>query len=108
MERSERDTSKILSIYQLLERTKSMATMPIGHKFQTLEVDLVKFRSHAFSDTVTISCPFESFDYFNDIIGPRGKRWGKTGVYQSLTNNEVYKGTLIWGRNSKRDKIRLG
>ncbi|MFC1903117.1 hypothetical protein ACFLX4_03515 [Chloroflexota bacterium] len=68
VEESERDTAKILRIYQLLDRTKSMAHIPIGHKFETLKVDLAKFRSHTFSDTFTMSCPYESFDYFNAII----------------------------------------
>ena len=36
------------------------------------------------------------------ILSPRGKEWGKTGVYSILTN-EIYTGVLIWGRNSKRD-----
>ncbi len=35
------------------------------------------------------------------IAGPRGKSWGKTSVYQTLAN-EVYTGTLVWGRTSIR------
>ncbi len=35
------------------------------------------------------------------IPGPKGKGWGKTGVYSVLTN-EIYTGVFIWGRNSKR------
>jgi len=35
------------------------------------------------------------------ITGPLGKGWGKTSIYYILTN-EVYAGTLVWGRNSKR------
>jgi DNA invertase Pin-like site-specific DNA recombinase len=35
------------------------------------------------------------------ITGPKGKGWGKTSVYQILTNT-IYTGTFIWGRNSKR------
>ena len=35
------------------------------------------------------------------ISGPRGKGWGKTGVYTILTN-EIYTGVFVWGRNSKR------
>ena len=35
------------------------------------------------------------------IRAPKGKGWGKTGVHIIL-NNEVYAGTLVWGRNSKR------
>lgn len=35
------------------------------------------------------------------IAGPTGKGWGKTTLHTILTN-EVYEGTLIWGRNSKR------
>jgi site-specific DNA recombinase len=36
------------------------------------------------------------------IAAPKGKSWGKTTVHMIL-NNEVYTGTLIWGRNSKRN-----
>lgn len=35
------------------------------------------------------------------IPGPRGKGWGKTSAYQILTN-EIYTGTIVWGKNSKR------
>jgi hypothetical protein len=35
------------------------------------------------------------------IPGPRGRSWGKTGLHKMLTN-EIYTGTSIWGRNSKR------
>jgi DNA invertase Pin-like site-specific DNA recombinase/exonuclease VII small subunit len=35
------------------------------------------------------------------IGGPRGKGWGKTGIYSILTN-EAYVGKLIWGHSSKR------
>ena len=35
------------------------------------------------------------------ITGPQGKGWGKTSLYYILTN-DVYAGTLVWGRNSKR------
>jgi site-specific DNA recombinase len=36
------------------------------------------------------------------IAGPRGKGWMKTTIYKILTN-EVYIGTLVWGRSSVRD-----
>ncbi len=35
------------------------------------------------------------------IPSPTGKGWGKTGLRQIL-GNEVYTGTAVWGRNSKR------
>lgn len=35
------------------------------------------------------------------IPGPKGKGWGKNGVYKIL-NNEIHTGTFVWGRNSKR------
>ncbi len=35
------------------------------------------------------------------IYAPKGNGWGKTGVHIILTN-EVYAGTFVWGRNSKR------
>jgi site-specific DNA recombinase len=35
------------------------------------------------------------------IAGPRGKGWGKTTVHKILTN-EVYTGTLLWGKSSAR------
>ncbi len=35
------------------------------------------------------------------IPGPKGKGWGKTGVYTILTN-EIYTGVFIWGKSSKR------
>lgn len=93
VEESERDASKILNIYQLLERTKSMANLPVGHKFQTLKVDLAKFRSHTFSDTVTMSCPFESFDYFNAIIG-----WVEGFQYLMLTEEATsVRGAIVYG-----------
>jgi hypothetical protein len=36
------------------------------------------------------------------IAGPRDKGWMKTTIRKILTN-EVYSGTLVWGRNSIRD-----
>jgi hypothetical protein len=36
------------------------------------------------------------------IAGPRGNNWGKTTIHK-LLKNEAYTGTLVWGRNSKRD-----
>ncbi len=35
------------------------------------------------------------------IPGPKGKGWGKTGIYAILTN-EIYTGVFVWGKNSKR------
>jgi DNA invertase Pin-like site-specific DNA recombinase len=35
------------------------------------------------------------------IAGPKGKGWSKTGLYEIL-RNQVYTGTIVWGRNSKR------
>ena len=42
------------------------------------------------------------------ILSPRGKLWGKTSVHAILVN-EAYKGTLVWGTNSKRkaDPVRV-
>jgi site-specific DNA recombinase len=36
------------------------------------------------------------------IVGPRGRGWGKTTIHKILTN-EVYTGTLVWGRQSSRN-----
>ena len=36
------------------------------------------------------------------ISSPNGKGWGKTTLYHILTN-EVYTGTLVWGRRSRRN-----
>jgi site-specific DNA recombinase len=35
------------------------------------------------------------------IVGPKGKDWIKTTLHKIFTN-EVYTGTLVWGRNSVR------
>ncbi len=35
------------------------------------------------------------------ITSPKGKGWNKTGLY-TIVNNEIYTGTFVWGRNSKR------
>lgn len=35
------------------------------------------------------------------VASPRGKGWGKTGI-RAIVANEVYAGTLVWGRRSKR------
>jgi site-specific DNA recombinase len=41
------------------------------------------------------------------IPGPKGKRWGKTTLY-GLLINEVYAGTLVWGRRGKnRQPVRV-
>ena len=42
------------------------------------------------------------------ICAPMGGKWGKTGVRVILAN-EIYTGTFVWGRNSKRglDPIRV-
>ncbi|MFC1979428.1 recombinase family protein [Chloroflexota bacterium] len=37
-----------------------------------------------------------------EIIGPRGRGWGKTTIHKILTN-EVYTGALVWGRTSNRN-----
>ena len=36
------------------------------------------------------------------IVGPKGKGWIKTTIRKILTN-EVYTGTAVWGRDSRRD-----
>jgi site-specific DNA recombinase len=36
------------------------------------------------------------------VASPTGKGWGKTSLYHILTN-EVYTGTLVWGRRSRRN-----
>jgi site-specific DNA recombinase len=36
------------------------------------------------------------------VAGPKGKGWIKTTIHKILIN-EVYTGTLVWGRNSVRD-----
>jgi site-specific DNA recombinase len=38
---------------------------------------------------------------FREISGPKGKGWSKTSLGKMLAN-EVYTGTIVWGRNSKR------
>jgi site-specific DNA recombinase len=35
------------------------------------------------------------------ITSPKGKGWNKTGLY-AIVNNEIYTGTFVWGRHSKR------
>ena len=35
------------------------------------------------------------------IAGPKGKGWSKTGL-RAITKNEIYTGTFVWGRNSRR------
>jgi site-specific DNA recombinase len=42
------------------------------------------------------------------VSGPKEKGWSKNGIY-GILNNEIYTGTLVWGRNSKRglDPIRV-
>ena len=36
------------------------------------------------------------------VASPNGKGWGKTGI-RTVLSNEVYMGTSIWGRRSKRE-----
>ena len=82
---SEHDTTGILRVYQLLDRAKSMAQLPVSYKFEYLHVDLAKFRSHTFSDTITMSCPYESFYYLNAIIAwvmwYQYFMWAEEGVF---------------------------
>lgn len=90
---SEVDNSKILRIYKILERTKSMANLPIGYKFHTLNIDLTKFQHHAFSDTITMSCPYESFHYFSAIIG-----WVEGFQYSMLIEESTFiRGAIVYG-----------
>jgi hypothetical protein len=90
---SENDTTKILRIYQLLDRTKLMAQLPVDHKLKTLKVDLAKFRSHTFSDTVTMSCPYESFDYFNAIVA-----WVIAYQYfMAVEEGAFVRGAIVYG-----------
>jgi site-specific DNA recombinase len=35
------------------------------------------------------------------VVGPGGKGWAKNGLHQIL-GNEIYTGTAVWGRSSKR------
>jgi site-specific DNA recombinase len=35
------------------------------------------------------------------VPAPRGKGWSKTGLHE-IVSNELYVGTFVWGRNSKR------
>jgi len=94
VEASERDPSQIIGIYKLLERAKSMAQLPVGHKFNYLQVDLSKFRSHTFSDTITMSCPYESFDYFNAIIA-----WVMRYQYFMWAEEGAFlRGAIVYGK----------
>jgi len=35
------------------------------------------------------------------IVSPKGRGWNKTGIY-AIVSNEIYTGTFVWGRHSKR------
>jgi len=35
------------------------------------------------------------------IVSPKGRGWNKTGLY-AIVHNEIYTGTFVWGRHSKR------
>ncbi|MBA7596266.1 hypothetical protein ES703_03236 [subsurface metagenome] len=93
VEESEHDPTKILRIYQLLNRTRETAHLPVSHQFQTLQVDLKRFRSHTFSDTVTMSCPYESFDYFNAMVA-----WVMQYQYLMWAEEGVFiRGSIVYG-----------
>lgn len=68
IEESKDSPQRIMQIYKALEHAKKMATLPRKHQFHYLDVDISRCHSHAFSDTVTMSCPFDSFGYLNFII----------------------------------------
>jgi hypothetical protein len=90
---SERDPAVISRIHRLLERAKAMATIPRGQKFRVLKVDTAKFRSHVFSDSVTMSYPYDSFDSFNAIIA-----WTEAVQYLFLTDEGLpVRGGIAFG-----------
>jgi len=106
IEESERDTTKILRIYQLLDRAKSMTQLPVSHNFEHLRVDLTKFRSNTFSDTITMSCPSESFDYLNAIVTwvtwYQYFMWAEEGVFVrgAIVHGDIYdeeRSSIVFG-----------
>ncbi len=66
------------------------------------------------SQAITVKAVFENILRGNGLIdiarklnrkavaGPNNKGWNKTGLYHIL-HNEIYVGTWVWGKNSKRD-----
>lgn len=77
-----------------------------GHKERT-KLDLFEDQSSIVKRMFEMVCGGHGLiDIVRDlnnrsIPGPRGKGWVKTSVYTILTN-EIYTGTFIWGKHSKR------
>ncbi len=76
-----------------------------GKERTRLEIDEFKSRVVAsiFEDVLKGKGLIEIVKELNSrgIASPTGKGWGKTGLHKIL-GNEVYTGTAVWGRNSKR------
>lgn len=77
-----------------------------GNKDRTkLEIDAIQsvVVKQIFEDMASGRRLIEIIREFNarSISGPKGKDSGKSGVYFILTN-EIYTGTFIWGKHSKR------
>jgi hypothetical protein len=85
IEMSKKQPTMVSEIRGLLNVSKQMAKNIVGRKVMNSKVDLDKFVFHSFSDTVTISCPLESHDYFNimsaTIMSYQYTLWSEKGIF---------------------------
>jgi hypothetical protein len=92
--KSANNAGAVATIHKLLHDAANHASLPRDYKFKHLKIDINKYITWNFSDTVTISCPFESFDYLNFIVG-----WVE--IFQHLMwerHSAFLRGSIVYGK----------
>jgi hypothetical protein len=104
IKKSANNAGIVATIHKLLHDAANHANLPRDYKFKHLKIDINKYVTWNFSDTVTISCPFESFDYLNFIVG-----WVE--IFQHLMwerHNAFLRGCIVYGKLYDSKKLIFG
>jgi len=94
IKKSANNAKNVAKIHDLLHDAAKHASLPRDYSFKHLKIDINKYVTRNFSDTVTISCPFESFDYLNFMVG-----WVE--IFQHLMwerHSAFLRGAIVYGK----------
>lgn len=94
IKKSANNAKAVTTIHKLLHDAAKHASLPRDYSFKHLKIDINKCVTRNFSDTVTISCPFESFDYLNFMVG-----WVE--IFQHLMwerHSAFLRGGIVYGK----------
>jgi hypothetical protein len=96
------DISSVAAIHQMLVKARDEIALPSQSALDNtiLQVEINTFRTHHFSDLLTISCPLNSFDYFNVLCA-----WIESLQVRIWTDYKVpIRGSIVYGKLIDDDK----